>query len=315
MHTTATKERFFSTGLMLAIAGAILFSGKSIFIKYAYEAGLQTETVLFYRMVLSLPFFLYAAIKSVKERAIKRIPKTHIGMLLFCGFFGYYLASWLSFYSLHFISIQLERIILFSYPALVVLGTAIISRRMPSLRIALAACLTYIGVCVIFAFEWSSPNSEGQTHDTVMLGAALVSLSALFFAANILVSKNLIQQYGSRFFTGATMIISTVAMTVHASTASIVKQDISLMLPPFGSFTILLLLAAIGTVIPAFMLSEAVARIGPERTSISGTSGPIATSIIAVSFLGEAFTLSHALSLILCTTGIILIIRHPRKAR
>ncbi len=311
-HPDRAARHISMTGLLLATGGAIFFSSKGILVKYAYMDGLTTETILLYRMVLSLPVFLFVAAKTARSQAIRALPKQDIAKILFCGLFGYYMASWLSFYSLHFISVQLERIVLFSYPALVVIGTAIIGRQWPSLRMTVAACLTYLGIVFVFAFEWATPTGEALTSGAIVFGTALVALSATFFATNVLVSKSLIQQYGSPFFTGVSMTISTIAIIVHTCILAFLQKDISLVLPPASSFDTILLIAIIGTVIPAFMLSEAVARIGPEHTAISGTVGPVATSLIAVSFLDEPFTVYHMLALCFCTTGILLISKKRR---
>ncbi|NVJ99692.1 MAG: DMT family transporter [Alphaproteobacteria bacterium] len=298
----ATKNTIFS-GFMLAIVGAILFSAKGLLIKYAYSDGLATETILLYRMGLAFPVFAFIALK----KGIKSFDARDIPGILFCGIFGYYLAAWLSFYSLHFISVQLERIILFSYPSLVVLGTAILARRLPSPKVIVAALLSYLGVITIFASEWLNSKTGTQTSVDVAFGTALVGLSAAFFAAYVIASKRLIGKYGSATFTGASMSVSTVAIIIHTSAVAFNHSDLTLIIPPANSLPIILILTFFGTLIPTFMLSEAVARIGTERTAISGTVGPLAASLLAVLFLNEAFTPYHALSLALCTLGIILI--------
>jgi drug/metabolite transporter (DMT)-like permease len=303
----------FIIGLLLATFGAVLFSSKGILIKYAYGYDLTTDIVVLYRMVLALPVFAFVVFRAVKRRGIKRLPSSDILRLLFCGIFGYYLASWLSFYSLHFISVQLERIILFSYPALVVLGTALINKQMPTPRMMIAAFLTYIGVLVIFGHEWSAPISS-EIKRTVPYGALMVGLAAVFFAASVLASKKLITKYGSAFYTGSTMAISAFAIVIHTIVFALINQESALVIPGNDAVVVLVLLAIVGTIVPAFMISEAIARIGTERTAISGTVGPIATSLIAIVLLDESFTLFHLAALVLCSVGIILIAKKPQSS-
>lgn len=297
-----------TAGLVLATFGAVLFSSKGIFVKLSYQYGLSTELVLFYRMLISLPVFVVVAMRAVKRRSILKVSIEDKVKLIFCGFMGYYLAGFLSFYSLHFISVQLERVILFSYPALVVMGTAILQRKLPTVKMVIAAILTYVGVFVIFGQEFWAGNDNGEiSNTTVLIGAMMVGVSALVFAISVLVSKQLINRYGSAFYTGSVWSVSTVFIVAHTVFFYAMWQGNSLNIPSFDAVIILFALAMIGTVIPGFMISEAIARIGPERTAISGTVGPIATSMIAISFLGEEFTVYHAIALLLCSTGIILI--------
>ncbi|UTW54139.1 DMT family transporter [Kordiimonas sp. SCSIO 12610] len=297
-------------GFILATFGAVLFSSKGIFVKFSYQYGLSTELVLFYRMLLSVPVFIIITIRAVRRRSIQNISNMDRFKLIFCGFMGYYLAGFLSFYSLHYISVQLERVILFSYPALVVLGTAILARKLPTLKMIVAAILTYLGVFIIFGHEFLSGGGNAlSSGNDVIFGALMVGVSALVFAVSVLVSKNLIAAYGSAFYTGSVWTVSTIFIVLHTLIFYALTQGNSLDIPSVDAFWILVALSMIGTVIPSFMISEAIARIGPERTAISGTVGPIATSMIAISFLGEEFTIYHGAALILCSAGIILIAR------
>ncbi len=306
-----TDRNSLTIGLIFATFGAVLFSSKGIFVKLSYQYGLSTELVLFYRMLFSLPVFVIVMLRAIKRRSINQLPKADFLKLLYCGFMGYYLAGFLSFYSLHFISVQLERVILFSYPALVVLGTAVLNRKPPTFKMIVAAMLTYIGVFLIFGQEFFAGQAENfhaaPQNNGVVFGALIVGIAALAFASSVLVSKQLITRYGSAFYTGGVWSISTLFIVLHTLGFAVLDPDSSLVVPSQTAFIALLALAVIGTVIPGFMISEAIARIGPERTAISGTVGPIATSVIAISFLGESFTIYHGLALILCSVGIILI--------
>lgn len=307
MPTPSPSRNNAIIGFSLAIFGAILFSAKGILIKYAYEDGLSTETVMLYRMLLSLPFFLYVGIRSAPPRATRSLSGRDRLKMLYCGIFGFYLSTWLSFYSLHFISVQLERIILFSYPALVVAGAALIGRTRPSARMTLATLLTYLGVTLVFGHEYLSADTAGASASDIAMGSMLVGLSTVFFASYVLVSKSFIVAYGSAFFTASTMSISTVAIIVHSGAEAVLSGTTGVLLPGMDAFVLLGVLAIVGTVMPTFMMSEAVARIGPERMAISGTFGPVATSMIAVIALGEVFTGFHATAILLCSVGVMLI--------
>jgi drug/metabolite transporter (DMT)-like permease len=65
-----------------------------------------------------------------------------------------------------------------------------------------------------------------------------------------------------------------------------------------------LLLGLFSTVLPSFMLTEAVARIGAARASIMGTAGPIITIVLAVIFLDEPFGWAHLVGMLLVIIGV-----------
>jgi len=69
----------------------------------------------------------------------------------------------------------------------------------------------------------------------------------------------------------------------------------------------LILLAIFSTVIPSFMIAEAIALIGPTQTGILGTLGPIFTILLAVWWLNEPFGLAHLIGLSLVISGVLLL--------
>ena len=92
-------------GLALAIGGAVAFSGKAIIIKLAYRHGVDAVTLLMLRMLMALPMFVVLAWWAGRGRP----PLTGrdwrvVGAL---GFSGYYLASFLDFAGLQYISASL----------------------------------------------------------------------------------------------------------------------------------------------------------------------------------------------------------------
>jgi len=56
----STARQAFVSGLALALAGSVMFSAKAIVVKLAYRHGVDAETLLALRMLMSLPFFAAA---------------------------------------------------------------------------------------------------------------------------------------------------------------------------------------------------------------------------------------------------------------
>ena len=284
-------------GLWLAIGGTALFALKSIFIKLAYAHGVDTTTLLTLRMLLALPF--YAVILGWllrKPHTLKPVP-LELLTLLGLGFMGYYLASWLDMEGLQHISAQLERLTLYTYPIMTTLLGWVFLREKITWRIVLALVLTYSGIVLLYAHEaqWNDGNAR--------LGVMLVTMAALTFACYVVFSKRLIGKLGSLLFTSIAMLASTLFIFVHFL-ATHALADLAVPLPVWGYAV---LLSVFSTVLPSFMISEAIARIGAAKTSIVGTVGPVFTILLAVWLLGEPFGWFHLAGMVLVMYGVSLL--------
>lgn len=310
----SSAKPWINAGILLAAAGAILFSSKGVIIKLAYENGMTTIEVMLFRMLFSVPVFAGSAVLMARRQKVS-VPGKDWLMVILCGVLSYYLATWLSFYGLKFISAQLERLILFTYPAFVVIGMAALERQWPSIRTVLAAVLSYVGIITVFAQEldFSAVGSASSTQSDLWFGALMVFLSAISYAGSVILAKPLIVRMGSVFFTGAAMTVSCAAIILHALVGGALEPERLGVIMGSENLLLMVLMGIIGTVLPAYMLNEAIARIGPDKAAVLGTIGPVATAMMAVFILGEVFTIYHALALVLCASGV-LILTHSEQS-
>ena len=283
------------SGFIYALIGATLFSLKPILIKLAYVQGIDTVTLLTLRMMIALPCYLAIGFWLLFRRPCGSINlQKHILPILLIGILGYYLASYLDMLGLTMITAQLERLILFVYPTMVVILGAIFFQQKMTRNIWLSLLLTYAGVVSIVIHDLSSLGSQ------VMEGAVLVFASALCFALFMLLSKVQITHIGSRLFTSIAMSSASIAVICHFS----LTQSFDQLMVSSESLFLVFGIAIISTVIPSFLMSAAISRIGPGHTSLVGSVGPMMTAVLAVNFLGEAFTLYHALGMMLVIAGV-----------
>jgi len=289
-----------AVGFLLAIIGTALFSLKSIFIKLAYGQGLNAESVLMLRMAIALPIYMGVLIWLFK-RSVKIPERLNRNLLkiFFLGFIGYFLSSWLDLKGLEFISAQLERLTLFSYPILVALLGAVFFKAPLTKNIIVSLVMSYAGIWVVFNQELSF-SGENST-----LGTLMVFLAALSFSFYVLLGKKVIHQVGSLWFTSIAMIASSIIVLVYYATFF---NDSSLSITSMA-WVWLVLLAIFSTVIPSFMIAEAIAKIGPAQTGIIGTLGPMVTIVLAVLVLNEPFSLFHALGIGLVIGGVMVLAR------
>ena len=288
----------FQIGLLLAIVSTALFAFKAIFIKLAYLQNVDTVTVLPLRMLVSMPVYLGVLGWTLMTKPIIRPSVGDLLSIMGLGFIGYYVASWMDMQSLHYISAQLARLTLYTYPVMTTLLGWLLLREAITLRILLALLLTYSGVIVLYAHE-----AQQLGGNNVSLGVALVAGAALVFSFYVVLSKRLISLFGSALFTSIVMLTSTLCISIHFA----VTHPFSALLVNANAWVYATLLGIVSTVIPSFMLSEAISRIGPARTSIVGTSGPIITILLSVVVLDEAFGWPHLAGMLLVIAGVSLL--------
>ena len=182
------------SGLLLAIGGAIGFSGKAIIVKLAYRHGVDAITLLMLRMLLALPLFLALAWWAGRGKpALSGREKLAV---LGLGFSGYYLASFLDFAGLAYVTASFERLILYLNPTIVLLLSWALFGRRVTLRQAGALAVSYAGVLLVFGHELQVAGAN------VWLGSALVFGSAISYALYLVYSGEWVRRIGAMRLTG-----------------------------------------------------------------------------------------------------------------
>ena len=277
------SRRHVEVGYLFAAIGAILFSTKAVAIKFAYQDHVDAETLLALRMAFATPFYLVIGIHAIHERGRsgKALPGPRL-VLAACGvgLLGYWVASYLDFLGLEYISAQIERLILFTYPIFVVIFGALFFRQRITRQALIAVAISYAGLAVIFG-----QNAIIGGHDA-LLGGGLVLTCAVAFALYQLLAKDLIGAIGPRLFT-------CIAMTAAAAGALLqfFLTHPAADLAASGRVLATALFIAIGsTVLPSFFLNAALHRISAQANATLGTLSPVATIILAYLLLGETLS-------------------------
>ena len=284
-------------GYLYAGAGAALFSTKAIFIKLAYMEEANAALMLALRMAVALPFFVAVGFYAAYQ--LRQNGKTMPGWgltirALMTGFIGYYISSLLDFEGLVYITAQLERLVLFTYPIFVMfLGWLFFGARLTWISI-LAAAITYAGLVVVFLTDL--PTGGMAT----VIGTSLVLSCALTFAIYQLLAKKLITAMGSALFTSIALSGSAFACIANYIVTSW-SFDFSSS-PRF--FWLAAGTAFFATVVPSFLVNAGLSRISPQSTSMIATISPLITIALAVWILGEPFTLADAIGSAMVIAGV-----------
>lgn len=292
-----SKSSLYSLQTFAIVAGcAILFSSKGVFIKCAFALGADPVTVLGLRMAYALPGFVVAGWLAGRGRST--LTARQWAQLTLLGFVGYYLSAMMNFAGLRHISVGMERMVLYAYPTLVVIGGALFLKVRVKAVVVLAIAVSYAGILVGYAGETRA--SDGN----VLAGVALVFGSAATYAYFVVASGKMIREIGAMRFSSHAVGISCVFVIVHFTVTHPLSGLAGL---PTAVHGYALILAAFGTLIPSFLLGIGLRRAGATRFAVIGMVGPMATVILAWAVLGEGMNVAQLTGLALALGGGLLV--------
>ena len=265
-------------GILLAGVGAVAFSGKAIIVKLAYRYGVDAVTILMFRMLFAFPLFITLSWWSGRGKP----PLSGSDWLLLAGlgFSGYYLASYLDFAGLQYISANLERLILYLNPTFVLAVSALAFKVKVQPRQWAALVVSYIGVFVVFGHDVSLQG------DHVVFGSLLVLGAAVSYALYLLFSGQAVKRLGPLRITGGA---TSIACVLCIAQFFVLRRPADMVVAPEVVW-LSLLNATLCTFLPVVLIMLAIARVGPPVVAQVGIVGPLSTILLSVLLLGEPFT-------------------------
>jgi drug/metabolite transporter (DMT)-like permease len=305
--TQSKNGDYFIGGIIIALLGAICFSTKAILVKLAYrDTEVDTISLLALRMIFSLPFFIaYAFTSSSKQTNVRFTGKQWVSVAII-GCLGYYVSSLLDFLGLQYVTASIERLILFVYPTLVLLMSAIIFKEKIKPIQWLALIVTYAGLLIAFFGE---VDLNSQQSDNFIFGSILIFICAFTFAAYIVGSGRLIPLLGAAKFNSYAMCFASIGVLTHF----FITSDVSLFHFSGTVYFYSFLMAIISTVVPSYLVVEGIKRIGSDNVAIVGSIGPVSTIIMAYFFLDEHIYFLQLVGTAMILLGVLLISRQKRK--
>lgn len=300
-HDADARNR--AIGVGLALSGAALFSIKGVVIKLAFAEGIGVSQLLTLRMAFSLPIYLIVGFIVFFRNDIRPTAKQY-AMAAGLGLLSYYVSSYLNFLGLQYVSAQLERLILYIYPTMVAVLAFIFLKEKVTRNHMIALGLAYAGVLILFGAELSHFGPQAAW------GALLIFVGAVIYAVYVTASRPLISSMGPGLFTSFGMSAAAIVF--------LVQSGIEMAASPMPAVTttglwLCVFMAIFCTVIPSFMIAEAIRRIGPGPMSAIGGVGPVVAAWAAVAILNEPFGWPHLASLLLTLAGVWLLARSGKS--
>jgi drug/metabolite transporter (DMT)-like permease len=301
--TTAPTPNYRIIGYAFAALGTTLFALKGILIKLAYgDAGgapaVDAITLLALRMMFSAPVYIVIGAIAWRRRLNSgqgNIPIRALFASIVIGVIGYYFSAYLDFVGLIYLSAQLERLILYTYPMFVMVLGAIFFGYTITGRGVFSLLIAYAGIGVIFG------GGATATGEHTLYGAAFVFAGAITFAGYQLFAVSAVRSAGPLLFTCIAMVTASIATLIHFS---LVHNLADLFSQSPRIYWLVAVMAVFATVMPTFLLNAALGRVNAQAVAMIGTLSPVATIIMAVVVVGEPFALIDALGTAVVLTGV-----------
>ncbi len=276
----AHRRQFLQGAALLAIAN-ICFSGKAVLVKLLYREALDVPTVLALRMLFALPFYVGIAVYLHRRTANVRLTGRQWLAISGLGILSYYVSSMLDFWGLQYVTASVERLILYTYPTMVLLLSAVFLKKKVTRTQLLALALTYAGIVLAFAAEQGLGSQRN-----VWLGGALVFACAFTYSFYVVFTGEYVHRVGTAKFT----CYAVLAATAPALLQSQWHNGLDLFGFNAQVYHLSVWLAVVATVVPTFLIVEGIRLIGANNSGIIGFVGPVATIFLGYWFLGEPVT-------------------------
>ena len=294
-------------GPLCAVVGILGFSFKAILIKLAYKIHpVDAITLLTLRMLYSAPFFCAMAWWASRGKNVVPLPRVEWMRLLWLGFIGYYLASLFDFMGLRYISASLERLVLFLYPTIVVVLSAVMLGTKITGRMIGALLLSYAGIALVVVHDLRVTGDMAAT----LTGGGLVFAGAVLYALYLVQAGDLIKRLGSLRFIAWAMLASTTFVLAQFA----LTRPWSALEVPASVHMVSLAMAVFSTVLPTWLIAESIRRMGANAASLVGALGPVFTIGFGAMILDEPMHAIQLAGAALVLTGVLLVTMKSRRS-
>ena len=258
-------------GPVLCLLSAAGFGAMAIFGKLAYDAGVEVDQLLLLRFALATPLLLAVAAATGALRGLSR-GSMLAGLAM--GAIGYATQSGLYFNALERMDASLLALILYIYPALVLIGAVALGRERASVRRVAALLIALVGTALVLAGAASGSLNA--------LGTAMGFGAALAYSVYILTGDCV----GTGVPPVALAALVCLGATCTFALASVVRGGPELGFGADGWVWVGAI--AFFTVAAILCFFAGLARVGPSAASILSTLEPVVTVALAAAALGES---------------------------
>ncbi|HYF25434.1 MAG TPA: EamA family transporter [Baekduia sp.] len=265
-------------GPLLCLASAAAFGGLGIFGKLAYDEGATAGTLLAARFALAAVLLWGLAAATGGLAVVRSAGRRAVLTGLALGAVGYAAQAGCFFLALERLDASLLSLVLYTYPALVVVAAVLLGRERADGRRSVALVVASAGLALVLAGAGTGAVDTAG----VLLGVA----AAAVYTTYILVSDRTVGALAPLTLSALVCTGAVVTLTAGALAAGDLRP---------GAVTAagagwLAALAVVSTVGAIALFFAGLARVGPSTASILSTAEPVVTVAAAWAVFGEALT-------------------------
>ncbi|PNJ94490.1 photosystem II q(b) protein [Cylindrospermopsis raciborskii C04] len=294
---TEYSFNFKAVGVLLVIIAASAFALKGIFVKLAFGEGISVIALLLLRNAISAPLFWLGFLAVQRRNNIPIKPK-HLIECFLTGFL-YFLSILTDLTGISLLDVSVERVIFFTYPAMILIFTAIASRKLPAKNHLGAFIITYIGISIIVGI-----TSKWSIFINNLEGSVWAIMAASSYALYLIKSQSIIKSIGSIKFTTISNTFTFLCLCIYSLCLGVWPEFNF----NFNEYYYTTIIAVFCTVIPFFILFEGIKRIGSSQSAIISMIGPAITLLAAHTILNEQLEINQFIGVVITILGIFMII-------
>ena len=279
-------------GFAYGAIAAASYGLNPLFVLPLYSAGMNPDSVLFYRYGIAVVMLFVLMLVQKQSFALK---KAEVAPLVLMGIL-FSFSSLTLFMSYNYMDAGIASTILFAYPVLVAIIMAVFFKEKVSFVTMFSIALAFTGIMLLYRGEGGKTLS--------LLGVLLVFISSLTYAIYIVgVNRSVLREMSTLKLTFYSVLFG---MSVY-----IVRLKFGLILQPIPSAELWLNpvgMALFPTIISLIFMTKSIHYIGSTPAAILGALEPITALVIGVTIFGEALTPRIILGIILILSAVMLII-------
>lgn len=285
------KGRVFK-GYMLGVIGSACYGLNPLFALPLYQKGLTPDSVLFYRYFFAILFLAILMKYHGQSFTLKRneiLPLAIMGIL-------FSISSLTLFMSYNYMDAGIASTILFLYPIMVAVISAVVFREKLSLMTTIAIALAFWGISLL--------NENGSGKPLNMIGLSLVVLSALSYAIYLIgVNRSVLKSMPTEKLTFYSILFGISIYFIRLNCLT----DLQPLTSPFMWMNAIGL-ALLPTVISLITITASIHLIGSTPTSILGALEPVTALVCGVLVFGEVLTFKNIIGILMVLSAVTVIV-------
>ena len=279
-------------GYILGTIAAATYGMNPLFALPLYKAGMNPESVLFFRYMLAIP--ILAVMIKARGRSFK-INRKETMTLIVMGLLVA-ISSLTLFQSYNYMEAGIASTILFVYPIMVALIMSLVFKEKLTMM---------TGLCLLLALGGISMPYKGGDGTTLSLTGTLLALaSALTYAIYIVgINQTVLKSTATLTVTFYVLVFGVTLFIIRLLTGTALTTP-----DKWYLWINVLALSVFPTAISFLCTTSAIQYIGSTPTAILGALEPVTAIIFGITIFGERMTLRESIGIVMILIAVTLVI-------